>query len=105
MRISAKKRKVHLKEIKNLNKMTIIYHNILLTYKTLKSSFPPKIHAEFCLIESKWNIDDDLVLIDHAIVMQESYLAKQYQINAEITNKYLNYSLSFIAFIQITSIY
>lgn len=105
LRISAKKRKVHLKEIKNLNKMTIIYHNILLTYKTLKSSFPPKIHAEFCLIESKWNIDDDLVLIDHAIVMQESYLAKQYQINAEITNKYLNYSLSFIAFIQITSIY
>ena len=92
-------------ELKQLSNMNMSFQNMRLDYTTLKSSFIPKIHIEFCKVEQRWNMEEDLELIGDMIKIQNEYTTKQYQLSIEKINQSMNYALSFIAVLQIASIY
>ena len=93
------------KEIKNFDKLKILYHKEYLGYKTYKSGLYPKFYEEFKTIESLWHMEEDISFIEKTFEVQNEYINKHFQLETEKTNRNLNYGIAVIGLIQIFAIY
>ncbi len=93
------------KEIKNFDKLKILYHKEYLGYKTYKSGLYPKLYNEFNNIEILWHMDEDTSFIEKIFEVQNEYINKHFQLATDKTNRNLNYGIAIIGLIQIFAIY
>jgi len=93
------------KEIKDFDRLKILYHKEHLGYKTYKSGLFPKYYKEFNNIEILWHMEEDLSYIDKTFEVQNEYINKHFQLETDKKNRNLNYTISIIGLIQIFAIY
>lgn len=93
------------KEIKNFDKLKILYHKEYLGYKTYKSGLYPKLYNEFTNIEILWHMEEDTSFIEKTFEVQNEYINKHFQLETDKTNRNLNYGIAIIGLIQIFAIY
>lgn len=92
-------------EIKNFDKLKILYHKEHLAYKTYKSGLYPKFYEEIETIEILWHMTEDIEYIEKTFQVQNEYMNKHFQLDVEKTNRNLNYGIAIIGLIQIFAIY
>jgi len=92
-------------EIKNFDRLKILYHKEYLGYKTYKSGLFPKYYKEFTNIEILWHIEEDISIIEKTFEVQKEYINKHFQFEIDRTNRNLNYGIAMIGLIQIFTIY
>ncbi|MFK7779999.1 MAG: hypothetical protein QM490_02530 [Candidatus Gracilibacteria bacterium] len=93
------------KEIKNFDKLKILYHKEYLGYKTYKSGLYPKLYSEFNNIEILWHMEEDTSFIEKTFEVQNEYINKHFQLATDKTNRNLNYGIAIIGLVQIFAIY
>lgn len=92
-------------EVKNFDKLKILYHKEYLGYKTYKSGLFPKYYKEFTNIEVLWHMEEDTSFIERTFEVQNEYINKHFQLETDRTNRNLNYGIAIIGLIQIFAIY
>lgn len=92
-------------EIKNFDRLKILYHKKSLGYKTYKSGLFPKYYKEFTNIEILWHMEEDTSFIEKTFEVQNEYINKHFQLETDKTNRNLNYGIAVIGLIQIFAIY
>lgn len=93
------------KEIKDFDRLKILYHKEYLGYKTYKSGLFPKYYKEFTNIEILWHMEEDISFIEKTFEVQNEYINKHFQLETDKKNRNLNYGISIIGLIQIFAIY
>jgi len=93
------------KEIKNFDKLKLLYHKEYLSYKTYKSGLYPRYYKEFSNIEILWHMQEDISFIEKTFQVQNEYINKHFQLETDKTNRNLNYGISIIGIIQVFAIY
>ena len=93
------------REIKNFDRLKILYHKEYLAYKTYKSGLYPKYYKEFANIEILWHMEEDVSFIEKTFEVQNEYINKHFQLETDRTNRNLNYGIAIIGFIQIFALY
>lgn len=92
-------------EIKNFDRLKILYHKEYLGYKTYKSGLFPRFYKEFTNIEILWHIEEDISFIEKTFEVQNEYINKHFQLETDKTNRNLNYGIFIIGIIQIFALY
>jgi hypothetical protein len=92
-------------EIKNFDRLKILYHKEYLGYKTYKSGLYPNFYKEFTNIEILWHMEEDISFIEKTFEVQNEYMDKHFQLETDKTNRNLNYGIAIIGLIQIFAIY
>lgn len=92
-------------EIKNFDRLKILYHKESLSYKTYKSGLYPKYYKEFINIEILWHMEEDTSFIEKTFEVQNEYINKHFQLETDKTNRNLNYGIAVIGLIQVFAIY
>jgi hypothetical protein len=92
-------------EVKNFDRLKILYHKEYLGFKTYKSGLFPKYFKEFTNIENLWHMQEDTSFIEKTFEVQNEYINKHFQLEADKTNRNLNYGIVIIGLIQIFAIY
>ena len=93
------------KEVRNFDRLKILYHKEYLAYKTYKSGLFPKYYKEFTNIEILWHMEEDTSFIERTFDVQNEYINKHFQLETDKTNRNLNYGIAIIGLIQIFAIY
>ncbi len=92
-------------EVIDFDRLKILYHKEYLGYKTYKSGLFPKYYKEFTNIEILWHMEEDRSFIEKTFEVQKEYINKHFQMEADKTNRKLNYGIIIIGSIQIFAIY
>lgn len=92
-------------EVKNFDKLKVLYHKESLVYKTYKSGLYPKYYKEFTNIEILWHMEEDISFIEKTFEVQNAYINKHFQLETDKKNRNLNYGVAIIGLIQIFAIY
>jgi len=92
-------------EVKNFDRLKILYHKEHLGFKTYKSGLFPKYYKEFTNIETLWHMEEDTSFIEKTFEVQNEYINKHFQLETDKTNRNLNYGIAIIGLIQIFAIY
>lgn len=92
-------------EVRNFDKLKLLYYKEDLNYQTYKSGLFPKFYKEFTNIEILWHLQEDIQIIEKTFDVQNEYINKHFQLESEKTNKNLNYGITVIGLIQIFAIY
>ena len=97
--------KFHVQEIKNFDRLKVLYHKEYLGYKTYRSGLVPKFYKEFTNIEILWHMEEDTSFIEKTFEVQNEYINKHFQLETDRTNRNLNSGIAIIGLIQIFAIY